>query len=223
MTVSSIENSEVYHKVIPLVLISLSSLYVSILLLRYVSWRFRRRRAKQVRQYRRRLERFWKKHTMIMNADKIQLPTPTYSITKKQLPQSFDSSATLVVSAKSIQHKNHYVKEPQTRFFKEKSDQFHANQHQQNLDNGHQKNSRHPSLKEQLVSVITRDKFEKRQQKKRRQLLWQWSVAMGYCKYHHGHHLNTIIDGLLEKQNSSNSSSSSSSSSNSTSQMTFHR
>jgi hypothetical protein len=126
----------------------------------------------------------------IADTDTIQLPTQTYSSKiKRQLPQSFDSSATLVVSA--IQYHDH---------LKEQHNTLYPNQQEQDPEI---QQSNKSSLKQRFFSIVTRGKNGKRQQKKRRQLLWQWSVAMGYCKYHHGQHLDTIIDRLVEKQNSS--------------------
>ncbi|KAL4216236.1 hypothetical protein AB4K20DRAFT_1877959 [Rhizopus microsporus] len=43
--------------------------------------------------------------------------------------------------------------------------------------------------------------FWTRQQKKRLQLLWNWSVAMGYCEYSHGKELNALIEMLLKERN----------------------
>jgi hypothetical protein len=43
--------------------------------------------------------------------------------------------------------------------------------------------------------------FWTRQQKKRLQLLWNWSVAMGYCEYNHGKELNALIEMLLKERN----------------------
>lgn len=31
---------------------------------------------------------------------------------------------------------------------------------------------------------------------KRQLLLWQWSVSMGYCRYHHAHKMEEVIEHL---------------------------
>ena len=46
------------------------------------------------------------------------------------------------------------------------------------------------------VGKVTHHK--QHQRKKQRLLLWQWSVAMGYCRYYHGYQLNTLIHQLVE-------------------------
>lgn len=227
MAVSSIENSEVYHTVIPVFLMSLGSLYIIALLFRYMSWRFRRRRAKQARQYHLRVERFWKKQIQKMETagpNSIQLPTRTYSKEKKHMPPSFDSSATLVVSAKSVHHNNeqdnYSLQGQQIRIFKEKSKTFYLPQkHDRDIERQQTEgnNTSFSLLAHWIASLITRDRTPIRQEKHRRQILWRWSVAMGYCKYQHGHKLDTIIDDYLENQNGSSSSNGSSSNSSSSS------
>ncbi|KAI9469064.1 MAG: hypothetical protein EXX96DRAFT_543728 [Benjaminiella poitrasii] len=58
--------------------------------------------------------------------------------------------------------------------------------------------------KKLVKSVLQKFDDTYHQNKKRRYLLWQWSVAMGYCKYHHAYYLNTMIDRLQEEKKYNN-------------------
>ncbi|KAI8646332.1 hypothetical protein BD408DRAFT_410570 [Parasitella parasitica] len=232
---ASISNSTAYNLVMPWFLICVGALYISFLILRYCFWRFRRRRVKQIRLERQRVEKFWRKHTARMNAlaatsSSVQSPAQTALDDEEKCTQnwspSFDSSATLVGIVSSS---DYYLSEHRYNMdFEEPVDEamernrillpyslkhyntMHEskNQTQQqylaiNLPLHRNPTKRWKSKKERLTSTIINRINGNYQRKKKRQLLWQWSVAMGYCRYSHGHHLNALIQRLSEKQQKS--------------------
>ncbi|GAN06075.1 hypothetical protein MAM1_0111d05552 [Mucor ambiguus] len=224
---SSIANSRVYNKITPWILISLGTFYISFLLYRYCSWRFRLRRVKRVRMERQKVEKFWIKRTACINA-----LTETSSTVPSLLQEaayneekyvqnwspSFDSSATLVGIVSSS---DYYMSEPrftissvqddrEERLLEEGQEapyslkhyntmQFYSQQSAalHNTVTTPNKQQHRKSRRERLISTIINRINGNHQRKKKRQLLWQWSVAMGYCRYYHGHTMNTIIQRLL--------------------------
>ncbi|KAI7894965.1 uncharacterized protein EV154DRAFT_496583 [Mucor mucedo] len=146
--------SKLYNEIIPLILISLGSFYVSILLYRYIRWRYRKQKAKKMRINRQKLERFFMDRAAYLDSrHRIQKPSHCYSDDKPP----FDSNVTLVV-------------------------------------NGEER-----YIKQQYLRHSKKETMSHSQQRKRRQLLWQWSVSMGYCRYSHGHHLDSMIDKLVKR------------------------
>lgn len=61
------------------------------------------------------------------------------------------------------------------------------------------------NIKQKYLRHSRKDDMSNSQQKKRRQLLWQWSVSMGYCRYSHGYHLDLMIDQLVKHSGKNNS------------------
>ncbi|KAG2204872.1 hypothetical protein INT46_009292 [Mucor plumbeus] len=240
---SSLYNSKVYSIITPWVLISLGTLYISFLLFRYCSWRFRRRRVKKIRMERQKVEKFWRKRTARLNAltatsSAIQSPIQA-AFDEEQYTQhwspSLDSSATLVgiVSssdyymneqrylnfAESVEEAEilmeqdeaplpYYLKHHNTMYESSRKQGQNSLNHIQAIHCAATK--RRKSTKERLTSMIINRVNGNHERKKKRQLLWQWSVAMGYCKYYHGYRLNSIVQRLSEKRQKSINSNSSS-------------
>lgn len=158
--VTDIYKLKLYNEIIPLILISLGSFYISILLYRYIRWRYRKRKAKKIRMNRQKLERFFMDRAAHLDSKRrIQKPSHCYNNDKPP----FDSNVTLVVCGGQQEIKQEYLH--------------------------HSKN----------------DEISNSQRKKRRQLLWQWSVSMGYCRYNHGYHLDSMIDKLVNRSSKNNS------------------
>lgn len=228
---SSITNSKVYNKITPWVLISLGTFYMSFLLFRYCSWRFRRLRIKRIRMERQKVEKFWRKRSACLNAlteTSSTVPPPTQAVfdeekyTQRWSP-SFDSSATLVgivyssdyylseqrhlSLAESLMEVDVFMEQEQESLpyylkhhntMHESRSQIRHSYTQQAIRTSTIK--RRKSRKERLTSTLINRINGNHQRKKKRQLLWQWSVAMGYCRYSHGHHLNTMIQRLVEEK-----------------------
>lgn len=57
---------------------------------------------------------------------------------------------------------------------------------------------KHYNTKQETGTRLT---LPSKTQQKRRQLLWQWGVAMGYCKYHHGYYMDKVVHRLLNDNN----------------------
>ncbi|CEP17797.1 hypothetical protein [Parasitella parasitica] len=218
----SIANSTAYNKVMPWLLICVSTLYTSFVLFRYCSWQFRRRKVKRIRLERQKIEKFWRKHTARMNAlaatsSIVQIPEHTALDDEEKSAQywssSFNSSATLVGILSSS---DYYLSEQ--RYQMDLTDpvdeaiehdkmllpysvkHYNTMQHWAINNTTHNLPKQRKSRKKRLASTIINRMNGNYQRKKKRQLLWQWSVAMGYCRYNHGHHLNTLIERLSEKQ-----------------------
>ncbi|KAK4519924.1 uncharacterized protein ATC70_010168 [Mucor velutinosus] len=233
----SIANSRVYNRIAPWFLVSLGTFYISFLLYRYCSWRFRRRRVKRVRMERQKVEKFWRKRTAYIDAlteTSSTVPTPlqtaataaaaaaAYDEEKyvQNWSPSFDSSATLVGIVSSS---DYYMSEPRfpASSVQDKGEEEILEEEQEASYNSKyykamqvysqrsavfrntataahkQQRQRRKSRRERLISTILSRINGNHQRKKRRQLLWQWSVAMGYCRYYHGHDMNIIIQRLL--------------------------
>lgn len=186
--VSSIYDSIAYNKVTPIVMVSLGSLYISILVYRYLKWRYRRRKAKKMRLYRQKLERFWRKQIHPMDSPHIKVPPVSHLA--HHLPHSFDSTATLVSPSDS----DHHVYSIDLKEV--------AEEEGEDVRNG-KKQHRINRKKDEWVGKVTSRLDGDRQKRKRRQLLWQWSVAMGYCRYNHGYQLNLLIEKLVENKTTS--------------------
>ncbi|CAO0789300.1 unnamed protein product [Mucor circinelloides] len=214
----SIVNSRVYNKITPWVLVSLGTIYTSFLLFRYCSWRFRLRKVKRMRMERQKVEKFWRKRTACLNA----LTETSYTVSSplqaaydeekyaQNWSPSFDSSATLVGIASSS---DYYMSEPR---FTESADEREVLEEQELYNLKHYNtmrvysqqsalrntvtHKRRRSRRERLTSTIINRVNGNHQRKKKRQLLWQWSVAMGYCRYNHGHDMNTMIQRILEEK-----------------------
>lgn len=225
---SSIAHSRIYNKITPWVLISLGAFYMSFLLYRYCSWRFRRRRVKRVRMERQKVEKFWRKRTACINAlteTSSTVPSPLHAAAydeekyAQHWSPSFDSSATLVGI---VSPSDYYMSEPRftasSSVRDEREEEILREEEQEasyRLKHyntmrvySHQSaairntvtathKQRRKSRRERLISTVMNRINGNHQRKKKRQLLWQWSVAMGYCRYYHGHDMNTMIQHLL--------------------------
>lgn len=182
---SPIYDSIAYNKIAPIVMVSLGSLYIGILLFRYLKWRYRRRKAKKMRLCRQKLERFWRKQIHPTSPIKV----PPVSHLAQHLPHSFESTATLVVSpGESEHHLPVYSIDFKEVPEDESEEVVRKKQHRINRK------------KNEWVGKVTSRLDGNRQKRKRRQLLWQWSVAMGYCRYNHGYQLNSLIEKLVENK-----------------------
>lgn len=190
---SSIYDSIAYNKVTPVVLVSLGSLYISILLYRYLKWRYRRRKAKNMRLYRQKLEKFWRKQVHPMDSPQV----PPVSHLAHRLPHLFDSTATLVSPSENHQvYSMHHLKEVVA--------EEEGEEEVRSSISG--KKQQHRINRTWVGKVTSRLLDGDRHKRKRRQLLWQWSVAMGYCRYNHGYQLNSLIEKLVDNKTSSSSS-----------------
>lgn len=228
---SSIAGSRVYKRITPWILVTLGTFYMSFLLYRYCSWRFRRRRVKRMRVERQKVEKFWRKRTACIDAlteAAFSVPTPlqaaaaaaAYDEEKyvQNWSPSFDSSATLVGIVSSS---DYFMSEPRftTSSVQDEREEVVSDEEQEapynikhyntmrvysqqsatlsNTAAAHKLKQRRKTRRERLISTIINRINGNHQRKKKRQLLWQWSVAMGYCRYHHGHDMNTMIQRLL--------------------------
>jgi hypothetical protein len=197
---SPIYNLPIYNKVTPLLLISLGLFYISVLMFRYIKWRYRQRKAKKIRLDRQKLERFWRKKRATSEAT-IQIPDHIYNQQEKEKQQlAFDSTATLVVSSSSSRSQFIIPFQEEEIENIESTLPYHLRHHNtiiQNHQDINNKKRRRPSKRDEWIDKVAH--HSDHQRKKRRQLLWQWSVAMGYCRYNHGYQLNTMLNRLVEE------------------------
>lgn len=214
---SPIYNLEIYNKITPIILISLGSLYVSILIFRCLSWRYRKRKAKKMGMDRQKLERFWRKQAAYIESQQqaIQKPLQSYSSSssssssnsKKKIPKSFDSTATLVVVQGG--HVHHLLQITQEDLEEEKDEEeeaivalpYRMQKHHYTTALDQKRSKRH-----EFIDIVTNRRVVEghHERNKRRQLLWQWSVAMGYTRYNHGYQLDLLINRLLQEKTNKN-------------------
>ncbi|KAI8083804.1 hypothetical protein BDF21DRAFT_492704 [Thamnidium elegans] len=197
---SPIYDLKIYNETTPIILISLGSLYICIMLFRYFRWRYRKRKAKKMRIDRRKLEKFWAKRAAYLDSQEKTIQQPLKSHLQRsyecKIPYSFDSNATLVVAA-GASNQLTMTPENNSQIVQTSSRHYHF------------KENKVKSKKRKILELVTNRVDGNYQRKKRRQLLWQWSVAMGYCRYNHGQHMNSMIDRLLESKNKDDSDNSS--------------
>ncbi|KAI9360291.1 hypothetical protein BD770DRAFT_409371 [Pilaira anomala] len=213
---SPLYDLKIYNEITPILLISLGSLYISILLFRYLKWRYHKQKAKKMRMDRRKLEKFWTKRTAYLSQQSIQKPLkahPRFSSSEEEEEEGkrpamttnyFDSNTTLVISS-SGSH-NQFAMYPE---LKEEEDSIMNESRQHTIvpirtSSSSSSSSHYYHFKESkssMLNKVTHRMDGKYQQRKRRQLLWQWSVAMGYCRYNHAYHLNLLIDRLSKQDN----------------------
>ncbi|KAI7904547.1 uncharacterized protein BX663DRAFT_502755 [Cokeromyces recurvatus] len=210
-TMSSFCESIAYKKIIPWITIGLGLFYTAILLFQYCTWCFRQRRAKKRRIDRQRVGEFWRKQAIEIytQMDSIQTLSPIYNNRQGHHHyqqyydglQSFGSSATLVVLSSGS---HAYTSEESTTVLQDKKESIFlyslTDNHKEQTNNKRKKSIYKKFFK--LVMKRLNDRYY--QQRKRRYLIWQWSVSMGYCKYHHAYYLNTMIDRLLEERKHDN-------------------
>lgn len=201
---SPLYDLKIYNEITPILLISLGSLYLSILLFRYFKWRYHKQKAKKMRMDRRKLEKFWTKRTAYLSQRSIQEPLkahPRFSSSSSEegkrpamTTNYFDSNTTLVISSSGSHHQ--FTMYPELKEEESRPDTIVPVRTSSSSHHYHFKES-----KSSMLDKVTHRMDGKYQQRKRRQLLWQWSVAMGYCRYNHAYHLNLLIDRLSKQEN----------------------
>ncbi|KAI8372976.1 uncharacterized protein BYT42DRAFT_578761 [Radiomyces spectabilis] len=166
-SVNRLEHVESYFRITA---VALFSLYAIVYIVRFISWRRKRRRDQQDRHERQQLRLVWMK-AMMDHHWPYQCCSPRITpISERSLcRQSHSYCSTL---SQPCDNSMATLFSPPSSWYDEK----------QTIDS-----STDSSQQSQL------SRYWRNNKARRRRLIWQWSLAMGYCRYAHAQKLESLI------------------------------
>ncbi|CDS12188.1 hypothetical protein LRAMOSA04383 [Lichtheimia ramosa] len=195
--------SIVYNQYFPIVVVCLISLYSAAYIGRWIKWHYRRRRKRAMWLERGRLRMYWhqalereeKHHHAQVVAMRLeqddempQLPPPSFP-----RPATFPSTSTTSTTSTTLTSDESLFSRPRSiTFFNSPSSSTAAS--------SYTTSTLHPSP----VPVIpppVKQSWIYNNKRKRRRLMWQWSVAMGYCRYSHAARMENVIASIQKDTN----------------------
>lgn len=210
---SQLQNNKIYTHHFPNFIISLTVLYVFCFLIRFIIRKYRRMRERKQQQEIRRLKQAWihgmkkqqfKDSLLFEQQEKviIDFPPSTYN-------ESFHStlSSSTLNSPTTLCNNNSHCNFNSSSFIQERSlsttsSTSSSSSRTIGLPNPYFFNNNKKMTKKVLQEVqqTKPSHYWKINNIKRLNILWQWSVSMGYVDYQHAKDLNLLIDELSTKK-----------------------
>ncbi|CDH53369.1 predicted protein [Lichtheimia corymbifera JMRC:FSU:9682] len=215
--------STVYNQYFPIIVVCLVSLYSLAYIARWIRWHYRRRRKRAMWLERGRLRMYW--HQALLREEnnhhcqviamslkegddhEHQLPQiPPPAATAIPRPATFPSTnitstSTTTTSTTLTSDESLFSRPRSITFFNSPSTSTAASSYTSStLHHSPTPLSTHPSVLPDIPPPI-KQSWIYNNKRKRRRLMWQWSVAMGYCRYSHAARMENVIASIQQGTN----------------------
>ncbi|KAI8146313.1 hypothetical protein BJV82DRAFT_601351 [Fennellomyces sp. T-0311] len=189
--------SVVYTYYLPIIIICIASFYATVYVMRYLHWQYRRRRKHQLWLERGRLRLFWVRATARQKQEIPVIPPPVAR------PATFPNNLSSITSTSSSAF-SYVMSTTGSSSPAFSSSSTTARPHSvigttvgydsaTTLAGSACSNASHSTMKRKKWRSWTQSK------KRRRRLIWQWSVSMGYCRYSHASRIESVVQQLKER------------------------
>ncbi|KAJ8654241.1 hypothetical protein O0I10_010063 [Lichtheimia ornata] len=215
--------STVYNQYFPIIVVCLVSLYSVAYIARWIRWHYRRRRKRAMWLERGRLRMYW--HQALLreeNNHHCQVVAMSFKEDEHQLPQipppvataiprpatfpstnitSTSTTTTTTTSTTLTSDESLFSRPRSITFFNSPSTSTAASSYTSSSTLHHSPTlPPTPPVLPDIPPPI-KQSWIYNNKRKRRRLMWQWSVAMGYCRYSHAARMENVIASIQQGTN----------------------